>query len=89
MWQRCAYLAIGGGGGGVQQWDWAHRVSQLSSQLYQSTYNIWTQLINPTIINSTDLELLDNIVNMVGMEHGTCHVQAFQYTVVTFRPFVH
>ena len=29
----------------VQLSDWAHLASQLSSHLYQSTYNIWKQSI--------------------------------------------
>ena len=38
------YLAGGGGGWVVLQLsDWAHLAYQLSSYLYQSTYNIWKQ----------------------------------------------
>ena len=45
--QKCAFLAIQGGGGGAwvaQKYsNWAHFASQLSSHLYQSTYKIWKQ----------------------------------------------
>ena len=36
--------SAGGIGGGGERAGWAHLAYQLSSYLYQSTYNIWKQI---------------------------------------------